>query len=255
MLFGMRWRSPMGGGVGPHRGVGGSLLAGGLAWAWVVGALAWTDAVSVAARLAIAAAAAVVVVLVVGGRHVARLASRLRDAEARQAVSAHQATHDPLTGLANRTLLFERLELELRRLSRSGGAVLVAYLDVNNLKVVNDTGGHAAGDRLLCTVAERLSQAVRDVDTVARIGGDEFVVVCAVANAKAADRLIRRLGRAAAPPPEKKGDLSLSFGWTLTHNPEDDPMTLLARADMAMYRERGRGERGATSWLMLLAPG
>jgi diguanylate cyclase (GGDEF)-like protein len=90
---------------------------------------------------------------------------------------AHRALHDPLTGLANRQLLLDRMEQGLGRASRSGAAVAALYLDVDDFKRVNDAHGHAGGDRLLAAIAERLSHSVRPGDTVARMGGDEFVVV------------------------------------------------------------------------------
>ena len=183
-------------------------------------------------------------------RHLHRLATRLREAGAREVALAHRATHDPLTGLANRTLLLERLQLELRRLRRNRGSVLVAYLDVDDLKLVNDSCGHAVGDRMLHGVAQRLTAATREVDTVARVGGDEFVVVCAVDDAVAADRLIERLGAAAARPVHDDGRVGLSFGWVLSEDPADDPTALVACADEAMYRAkaRRRGERGSIWW-------
>ena len=199
------------------------------------------------ARLVLVSVAVVVAVVVVSARHVVHLSGRLREAEAREVALVHQAGHDALTGVTNRALLFERLQLELRRLSRSGGSVLVAYLDVNDLKVVNDSFGHAAGDSMLQTAAERLTSAVRDVDTVARIGGDEFVVVCAVDDDEAAERLIDRLSLAAARALEPGSPVGLSLGWVLACGPDDDPAALVAQADVAMYRaKRARqGQRGS----------
>ena len=201
--------------------------------------------------LAPAAAGAVLMIALaaVGLRHLHRLAALLHEAGAREVALAHRATHDPLTGLANRTLLLERLQLELRRLRRNRGSVLVAYLDVDDLKLVNDSGGHAMGDRLLHAVAQRLTAATREVDTVARVGGDEFVVVCAVDDAGAADRLIERLA-AAARPLHPEGGAGLSLGWALSEDPADDPTALVAQADEAMYRAkaRRRGERGSIWW-------
>lgn len=206
----------------------------------------------VPAALAPAAAGAVLLVgaAAVGLRHLHRLAARLREASAREVALAHRATHDPLTGLANRTLLLERLQLELRRLRRRRGSILVAYLDVDDLKLVNDSCGHAVGDRLLHAVAQRLTTATREVDTVARVGGDEFVVVCAVDDTAAADRLIERPAAAAARPLHPGGQVGLSLGWVLSEDPADDPTTLVACADEAMYRAkaRRRGERGSIWW-------
>lgn len=225
---------------------------------WVAGSLAvavlvtatLSDLASGSERLVLAAAAALGAVVAVGVRHISRLTSRLREAEARESDLAHRATHDPLTGLTNRTLLFERLQLELHRLARNDDLVLVAYLDVDELKVVNDAFGHAAGDDMLLTAASRLTAAVRDVDIVARIGGDEFVVVCAVDDAAAADGLLQRLHAAASVPLRPGGVVGMSLGWALAHSPEDEPGSLVAQADVAMYRAkaRRRGEEGSIRW-------
>lgn len=215
-----------------------------------VAAALLSRAVSPEWTLATVSSVALAAVVVVSARHVQRLTRRLHRAEAREDTLAHQATHDSLTGLANRTLLFERLRLDVRRLGRSGGSIVVAYLDVDDLKLVNDSFGHAAGDRLLQAAAQRLTAAVRDIDTVARVGGDEFVVLASVDDAEAAERVIERLGEAAAPSLRPEGDVGLSLGWVLGRSPEDDPGSLVARADEAMYREkaRRRGEEGCVWW-------
>src|SRR3712207_2828921 len=87
------------------------------------------------------------------------------------------AFSDVLTGLANRALFTDRLELALRRTARSGGEVAVVFLDLDGFKTVNDSLGHAAGDRLLREVAALLQSAVRSEDTLARLGGDEFAIL------------------------------------------------------------------------------
>src|SRR5205823_10905589 len=92
---------------------------------------------------------------------------------------AHRALHDPLTGLPNRALFGDRLALALRRRVRRGtGTVAVFFLDVDRFKLVNDSLGHDVGDALLLEVAARLEAAVRPADTVARLAGDEFTVLC-----------------------------------------------------------------------------
>jgi diguanylate cyclase (GGDEF)-like protein/PAS domain S-box-containing protein len=110
----------------------------------------------------------------------------------------HRSTHDPLTGLVNRGQLFHLLDQALSRAARRDEQVAVLFLDLDGFKVVNDTLGHAAGDELLCVVAERLTAAVRRGDVVARLGGDEFVVMCEQFSASSevndlADRLIEAL--------------------------------------------------------------
>ena len=89
----------------------------------------------------------------------------------------HVAHHDPLTGLANRALFYEQLALGLTRARRSQKILAVLYLDLDGFKYVNDTLGHAAGDKLLTSVAGRLKSCVRESDVVSRMGGDEFVVL------------------------------------------------------------------------------
>ena len=233
-----------------HRGLAADAAAVGSLATLAVGLLLLSGLVATSLAPVAAGAVLLVAAAAVALRHLHRLAARLREAGAREVALAHRATHDPLTGLANRTLLLERLHLELRRLRRSDGLVLVAYLDVDDLKLVNDSCGHAMGDRLLHGVAQRLTAATREVDTVARVGGDEFVVVCAVEDGAAADGLTERLAAAAARPLHPKGDVGLSLGWVLTDDPADDPTSLVAAADEAMYnaKARRRGERGSVWW-------
>jgi diguanylate cyclase (GGDEF)-like protein len=235
-----------------HRGLGRDIALAASVWLAAIAPAALAGALSGAVLRSAAVGLAVVAAVAVAVRHLRRLTAQLRDAEAREAALSHRATHDPLTGLANRTLLFERLELDLRRLGRTPGTVLVAYLDVDDLKLVNDAYGHAAGDRLLRAAAQRLTGAVRDVDTVARVGGDEFVVTCVVDGPEAAHHLVERLTAAARPSLHPGGGDGLSLGWVLAEGADDDAATLVARADAAMFRDkaRRRGERGS-AWLPL----
>ncbi len=160
---------------------------------------------------------------------------------------AHQAMHDPLTGLANRHLLIARLQHSLDELGRTDVAVAVLYLDLDDFKTVNDSVGHGAGDRFLAEVGRRLASVVRRHDTAARIGGDEFVIV---AGQLAADhdvaRVIDRVQVALEPPIVIDGDTfaaSASIGVVVTRAVDDDPSELLRAADTAMYRAKqaGRG--------------
>lgn len=97
-----------------------------------------------------------------------------------EAQLTHQALHDPVTGLPNRTLFLDRVSMALARVRRSGGAVAVLFMDLDRFKMINDSLGHEAGDRVLTTIATRLDQSLRGTDSVGRLGGDEFAVVCEV---------------------------------------------------------------------------
>jgi len=155
----------------------------------------------------------------------------------------HQAVHDPLTGLANRTLLHDRLEHALARSEREGGATGVLFIDLDNFKQINDAYGHATGDTVLVELCGRLRTAVRPADTIARLGGDEFVVVCEEVDQESALALGRRLQEAIQLPLTVGGvehGLSASIGVALGHTNSD---ALLADADAAVYRAKaiGRG--------------
>src|SRR4051794_5012982 len=127
-----------------------------------------------ASASAIASAGYAVPMFVIVGEILAWQTEKLRrlDADLRRA-----ALHDPLTGLANRRLLLDRLEAALARATRSAGSVHVLYVDVDDFKSINDTKGHNFGDNVLVAVARALTQSTRPADTVARLAGDEFVVV------------------------------------------------------------------------------
>ena len=152
----------------------------------------------------------------------------------------HLAGHDPLTGLANRALLFDRLSDALSLARRSGRRAAVVYGDLNGFKQVNDTFGHAAGDRVLVVVAERLLDVARCTDTVARIGGDEFVLVLDAASEAGASSLVARIREVMARPIELPGGeevvVPLSCGWAVSGDGLTAPDELLAAADAAMYR-------------------
>jgi diguanylate cyclase (GGDEF)-like protein len=157
-----------------------------------------------------------------------------------------RALHDELTGLPNRRLMADRIEHALARQARSlrspyeGVAVLLADLD--DFKVVNDTWGHAVGDDLLRQVALRLASAVRGADTVARFGGDEFVILCEDVTVDVAEVVARRVLSALSEPFAVEGHVvyvAASIGIALS--PPDDAGTLLRYADMAMYEAKARG--------------
>jgi diguanylate cyclase (GGDEF)-like protein/PAS domain S-box-containing protein len=160
----------------------------------------------------------------------------------------HDALHDALTGLPNRTLLLDRLRIALARARRDRSHVAVLFLDLDHLKVVNDSLGHDAGDDLLRAVGPRLAEVVRPSDTVARFGGDEFAVLLqGVSGETGAIAVAERIVAAFAAPFTVAGEPrfgSASVGLVVTG--PDGPRTpeeLLSDADAAMYRakERGRG--------------
>ncbi len=158
---------------------------------------------------------------------------------------AHSATHDALTGLPNRALLADRLEVEVARASRRREPIAVLFCDLDRFKEVNDSLGHAAGDELLRATGERLRQAVRTGDTVARLGGDEFAVLCGdLADAEAAVAVAERI-RALVRAPVRIGDrelsVTMSIGVTAGVPEGAGAAELLADADVAMYEAKDAG--------------
>ncbi len=171
--------------------------------------------------------------------------TELKDAEAR---IAHMAFHDGLTGLANRQLFEETLELALERGRRDRSVVAVLFLDLDNFKRVNDTFGHHAGDLLLIEVAQRLRDSTRGTDLVARQGGDEFLILLADLETSGATTtlatLAGRIQLALAEPFRLYGvDLAPSASIGISQFPNDayDAETLLKNADIVMYRAKREG--------------
>jgi diguanylate cyclase (GGDEF)-like protein/PAS domain S-box-containing protein len=158
-----------------------------------------------------------------------------------------QARHDILTGLANRALLRERLELAMAVTRRSGLPLWVVFIDLDRFKFVNDTLGHDAGDSVLKNVAERLRGATREVDTVARLGGDEFVLLLPQhGNGEPGSAILQRILDAVAQPlqlGEYEFILSCCMGVAVYPDDGQNADTLIKHADIAMYRakEQGRG--------------
>ncbi len=176
------------------------------------------------------------------------MVSTIRDITARRESTAdlqRLATTDPLTGVANRTLLMDRLGQGLRRLGRGGGVLVVLYVDLDRFKRLNDSLGHRVGDEVLLQIAGRLNRHVRPPDTLARLGGDEFVVVVEdAADEAAAVELGNRLINAGRKPMRignEEVTCTLSVGIASTGDSRRDPDELLQEADLALYRAKGWG--------------
>jgi diguanylate cyclase (GGDEF)-like protein len=176
---------------------------------------------------------------------IADLVASALDREHSETVMRHQSLHDSLTGLPNRTLLFDRIEHAFGRAARFGSAVAVLLLDVDGFKTVNDSLGHHAGDELLVEIGSRLADVIRTSDTVARLGGDEFVVLAEVASTEEAFDIAERIAQVwEAPFALASGEVfcTASVGIALGRESQAPPK-MLREADAAMYRakERGRG--------------
>jgi diguanylate cyclase (GGDEF)-like protein len=155
----------------------------------------------------------------------------------------HQSLHDTLTGLPNRALVLDRLQVAFHRAARPRTPVSVLFLDLDGFKSVNDTLGHAAGDDLLVGVAERLRAAVRPGDTVGRLAGDEFVVLCDPGSPADVTSLAERLAEVLREPyvlGQGAVQVTASIGVGIAE-PDTDPERLLQQADAAMYRAKRQG--------------
>ncbi|MGJ7917545.1 EAL domain-containing protein [Massilia sp. LXY-6] len=157
----------------------------------------------------------------------------------------HEVNHDALTGLANRNLLWDRLEQALHMAQRQKSLVATVLIDLNNFKTINDTLGHEAGDVVLKVVARRLQASVRDSDTVARMSGDEFVLVLAnQPSLRFTLRMVERLRQSFAIPVSFNGreiPVGASVGVALYPNDGTTATELVRAADVAMYHGKGSG--------------
>lgn len=169
----------------------------------------------------------------------AAAAEQARHTEARL---IHEVLHDGLTGLPNRRLLLDRLTQSLARSRRLGTYVAVMFLDLDSFKSVNDTFGHAAGDQLLIGVSARLLECLRDTDTCARVGGDEFVVICDDLGQPTDGLMIAGRLAAALASGVTFGDHFMPVRATIgtaVSTSESQPGELLHQADIAMYAAKG----------------
>jgi diguanylate cyclase (GGDEF)-like protein len=180
-----------------------------------------------------------------GGAFAASVADILQAASDKigaAAVAHHASLHDPLTGLANRALVLDHLELALARAGRRSSLAAVIFLDLDDFKLINDTLGHQAGDEILVGIAERLGAAIRPSDTLGRWGGDEFVVLCEDFD-RASDTpiVVARLSAAFDAPFATLGSdfrVSASIGVAVSGGGCDRPAELIHAADCAMYQAK-----------------
>ncbi|ERP93503.1 hypothetical protein Q666_09375 [Marinobacter sp. ES-1] len=158
---------------------------------------------------------------------------------------AYQASHDALTGLANRTMFEEKLQQDFTLARQNNRLMAVLFIDLDEFKPINDTLGHKVGDRLLVAVARALEACIRPTDTLARFGGDEFVVLLPdLESARQAEEVAERILQKIALPQQVGGHelyLSASIGISLLDDSETSPEKLIRQADMAMYKAKRQG--------------
>lgn len=167
---------------------------------------------------------------------------QIEDLHEQQGRLDHLASHDSLTGLPNRRLFLERLELALARAKRRETQVALLFIDLDQFKAINDTHGHNAGDAVLQTVAQRLRGLLRETDTPARIGGDEFIILVeGVPDNTSLEQIVRKVqAELALPIPYQDIELESGGSIGIARYPEDGTTasTLIAAADQAMYRSK-----------------
>jgi diguanylate cyclase (GGDEF)-like protein len=178
----------------------------------------------------------------------ARYEEELRAGEAQ---AKHMAQHDALTGLPNRALLIEHIEIAIHGLRETGQTPAVHLIDLDRFKEVNDTLGHNAGDELICAVASRLLPLCAPGETLARLGGDEFALVQRNVDEAAALAMAGRLLLALAEPMELSAghvQIGASVGVAVVDCPNLDPIETIRRADMALYASKADGRGRATAF-------
>jgi diguanylate cyclase (GGDEF)-like protein/PAS domain S-box-containing protein len=157
----------------------------------------------------------------------------------------HTATHDPLTGLTNRLVFYDRIAVELARARRNQTNLALIYIDLDRFKIINDTRGHSCGDQLLKAVAERLENLLRETDTLARMGGDEFMYILPeVDSSEDVGRIAEKVLDAIRKPFLLDGQLqsiTASIGTAIYPNDGKDAETLMKNADLAMYIAKDKG--------------
>ena len=173
-------------------------------------------------------------------RHVEDIVARKKAEES----LAHLASHDPLTGLPNRTLFNDRLDMAITGAHRTGQQLAVLVIDMDRFKHINDTFGHNIGDLLLQAVGQRFTDTLRKSDTVARMGGDEFFILAAISDDSYAGKIARKILKAFHEPFDLDGNtisITLSIGVALYPKDGKDAITLEKKADAAMYHAKESG--------------
>ncbi len=173
--------------------------------------------------------------------HVCIDTAELRYAQAR---IRHLAYFDPLTGLPNRTHMRGQFAQELAAARHGAQPLAVVFFDLDNFKEINDTAGHSIGDDVICTVAQRLSESVREGDVLCRFGGDEFLLLLPNADAAAAEAMTRRLLERICQPVEIEGralDVAASAGFSVFPDDAGDEENLVREADTALFRAKAEG--------------
>lgn len=203
-----------------------------------------THALSVIASIVLVVLAAFVWIVVLRNR-VAEQTRRIRESEERL---RHLSQHDTLTGLPNRSLLRDRMEMALKRTERFDSRLGLLMVDLDRFKDVNDSLGHFVGDQLLCAIADRLTACVRGTDTVARIGGDEFIVLLPDIHEANEPEIVAAKIVGALSQPIRIGTteipVSASLGVCLYPDGGADMSALLQCVDTAMYRAKSMGRNG-----------
>jgi len=216
----------------------------------VAGALLAPIIVIATEQLSMARAVTIGLCLALAISAIVRLASAMQEQAAAEVLLTHQATHDELTGLPNRTLIIEHIDRMLGESARTGQPVSVMFVDLDQFKLVNDSMGHGIGDQLLVDSAKRIAGCVRTGDIVGRISGDEFIVVTmgldVAATTSVADRIRRVLGEGFYL---ESGEVfvSASVGVTFA-GPGAQAATLIQEADTAMYRSKDAGRNVVTTF-------
>lgn len=184
--------------------------------------------------------------------HFVSIHTDVTDRQRAQEQLAFHATHDELTGLPNRSLLVDRLQQALLNAERHHRSIAVLFIDLDDFKLINDSLGHSAGDDALRQVAVRLLDAVDAADTVARFGGDEFVVMlCEQVDDTSVQQAIMRLHAALATPlaiADTSHYLGASIGWCRSPDAGSDAEVLLMRAELAMYKAKQGGRNRAIAY-------